>query len=996
MKTKRLKYFFALLNATCFYMIAFFLVLSSPNAHAQDHNPPLFQGSEADFADLQNHPQHSTLQIEVPNNSLARGSAFDGWQRFFSCLFHALASSHPEFKANALTRGPHVTVAYLGGLTINQLVQLIEEWTRVSGTDLREAGLLPTEPIPFVTMGSLTIQNIISMGKHNRAIALRPHPQFARWVAKLTLFLARRSPLVRHSLSEHWGEALPTEAQLAQRVHVTVLQYGGDAGPHLTPNQEVALRQTVLSLLRQTMRTPRPLKTLYFDTQDFGLDISQAPRALSERSPVAASFRLNAAGMTVAPVARLIRATTSGDPQSVNTADLFDISSTLTSSTPRPPRHNVVEFSTQAFLDARNAGASREDALRTARDQANGGLAAHPTLTAWSASRGYAPLTDADFFQGPLGEEVRQQRDFGRLPPSSNFARIPNPRPVVGMPQAVYVRQNAHPSLAPSQAVDALGWLERLGFLTATNPGTHVGGVVYASSVRGPSVDDPTGRSEGGHPSDIDTMITQRFTVPDAVATLSQARRHAAEQFIEQTLKPLMRTISEGRAALLELRLGSRASLRRPISANTPNALRQAYYDNCDLTLEDLVRGYHVDPQTGRRYSIIELLMTADFIKLKLDVFKLDGSREELSIQYLLGFLWHRQTYSLITEGFKGLPAYLLTGVYSSLEAAHLALLFRNATIVNLNLRSPGLIASATQDLVDVMVRKQNTTENAPHALSFNLRPKGLKKILALLTYLAQEGLGQDTLMWSQLEIILQRLGVTTVDATRFRRTLLEAINDRRHIEVNALKRLVNDFREFCERDQHMFNASVNARLAEYRTSHQAIRTILAEARASGHPLLNEAQEQTLRNLDAIITPEIQTRLTHPDPAHRAQLAAQLKAAEKVLETMADAISRTHLGEVAPMVEHFLKYLGPVQLALSAHRRFAPPAFWRPYIEALFPNDDVRTDAQIRALIESLRTINWATMPLESLRNWANFQRQRHKLVRPAKKNHQRNPHTFT
>lgn len=714
---------------------------------------------------------HAGLQILFPTHSLRRNDDV------FSEILTKLPAYFPEFKLNTIGRGIHASIFYLPGLSIENVRRLTQFLQSVDPAVLEKYDLI--NPVPVLDPDHIEIMEV---GHNSKFLALKPHPLFAKWVLRFGQMISEALPELGALNKIHLKGNDPSE----EGVHLSLLQYGAVHERDFSSQKIEQVRRDLTNLIRDSIRRYRishfgQSPSLTFDWSQISAELITAPRSIYFPAMPIVSYRLDRQARRI---------------QSSSVGRLF-----VLAGTGNPMDDEMLEFNVARFL------AGDERPIDTGIDS-NG--TASTEWEEWVGALQEFPAVPQDEFLKQLPEALRSTYSeavrMGWVTNTRLPAVVPTENPEDQ--NQFFITRFTHPRLAPQKGIPILKMLRELGIKSTKNAFT--GAAIYASSVR----------REVDVPGDSDVLISSLVNVPEEATTLAQAEIFAAKVFVKEVLGQYVRLVKEKKISFTELRMGSDATMGVPF-----RDLLDAYEANPYLTEADILNGSFRD-KMGRQWSLERLLqVTKDFTKGKIDYFRPDGTRADISLQFLVGFQWRGQVYFMHRNGLKGLPSLLRTAVYDGPVS------YAVAQIIS---RSITLAAIQRGSLLPVAIRELQLhgyarDRHTPPVLAEPLyTPKFLKKVLNFLILNSMGGQKVDQIFYKYVREILVREGrwQQGYNLASLDKGIQGAINYHYLTLVNSMRRDVNDVREFNERENKFAPKAWFARAVELQSKIKELRAL--------------------------------------------------------------------------------------------------------------------------------------------------------------------------
>lgn len=347
----------------------------------------------------------------------------------------------------------------------------------------------------------------------------------------------------------------------------------------------------------------------------------------------------------------------------------------------------------------------------------------------------------------------------------------------------VYFPSHFNADRDPARAFEVFEKIKNLKF--PSNEYIYSGFGLYASSLSRSFM----------FPGDYDLALNSLIYVPDSIRSFEQARDFATIKFNKYVFGHIRKLINEKSLSLIELRIGSDALMYKEKQSSYA-----AYLEHPYLSEKEFLEGEFVDKNTGRAWSLDELLKLEDFSKAKLDYFNENGERIELSLQFIYGFHWKGYTYSSKRFGIK-----ILTPLLRSMAFADL-----NTYVISAALYRPQMYHSLQKwDFAPSMIHtsfklafqysKYNELLNKPlHEVNYH--SKFIKRLYNQILILNSSPSHIDSVISQSM----QSSGFGPYNVKSVLDDIRQNLNNIDMHYLNMLKRAINDFAEFSERSQYM------------------------------------------------------------------------------------------------------------------------------------------------------------------------------------------------
>lgn len=458
----------------------------------------------------------------------------------------------------------------------------------------------------------------------------------------------------------------------------------------------------------------------------------------------------------------------------------------------------------------------------------------------------------------------------------------------------------------PARAFEVFDKIKNLKF--PSNEYIHSGFGLYASSLSRSFM----------FPGDYDLALNSLVYVPDSIRSYEQARDFATIQFNKYVFGHIKKLIQQGNISLIELRIGSDALMYKEKQSNY-----SAYLEHPYLSEKEFLEGEFVDKKTGKVWTLNDLLKLEDFSKAKIDYFNENGERFEISLQFIYGFHWRGYTYSSKRFGIK-----VLTPLLRSMAFADL-----NTYVISAALYRPQMYHSLQKwDFAPSMIHTSYklATQYSRHnyllnkdRYDINYTSKFIKRLYNQLLILNQSPSHIDKV----INETMVNSGYGPFDMNRVLDEIRQNLNNIDMHHINMLKRAVNDFAEYSERQQTMrFEDQVKHRVEEIRQGLAKLMKIIRRYPLS-EPLKKEIIYNT-RNLQQLVS-EIQA-------AGNTEAAAQKLHLESSMHTLKNSELLLALLESDILSELFDRQ---TKNFFQTYVRFAPIVYLKHLISRENPSD---------------------------------------------------------
>lgn len=696
----------------------------------------------------------------------------------FSSVLYELPIHFAGLKLNTIGRGLHSTIVYLDETRLSDVRSVIQFLSKLDQEALRKHRL--DEPVQVLDTDNI---QLMVVGTQSKFIALKPHREFIEWQMRFYQALEEFAPgiLDKHKAHRNLGSGILDP----ERVHISLVQFGERVGIKLNETQENEVKSKLKNLFIKAIddykKKNGSLPSFQFSLKENPLEMVTAPRSFLTPPIPIVTYKIQ-----------------KNDEPRISPVTTW----TLMESANNP---KTVEF----YTDQLAAGSAKPYLERDSKSNSVG-----------FGQRTFQPYPDEEFMAllpVSLGEIYR--KSLLTLSPTKKPAAVPTDNE--SRKNHFFVTSTTHYKLAPQKAFHVLELMRSLGLKSSNNVSVGLG--VYASSVR----------EEIRNPGDSDLLVTGLVYIPDHIASIEEAERTAVKDFTTVVLGQLRKLANERKIAWSELRLGSDATMGI-VDRDSISGLEENPY----LSEQDILIGRYKDKK-GKYWSLEELVALGDFMKGKIDLFT-KGKREEISLQFLAGFSWRGSTYTFQRNGIKGLPPLLRTAVYDGAHSfANAAALSRAYDLYTA--QKGAILARAIRDVTkamepqDYLLKKSGLTVIQPIWNS-----KFVKKAYNYMILLGNSGLGLDEIFFNETRRILKKESKWT-DGYSYEvlfDRVVEAINQSELKVINHLKRNVNDFREFNERQQSFREDQWLTRVEETESLLGELEQILNERKGTSSNLI--------------------------------------------------------------------------------------------------------------------------------------------------------------
>jgi len=626
-------------------------------------------------------------------------------------------------------------------------------------------------------------------GTQSRFLALKPHPEFVAWQVRFWKMVSEVGP---SWLIEHHKahRDLGEKAVSENSVHCSLVQWGGRSGIELTDQQIENLKKEMREVFEESINAIRDPYTGAPPTP-IQFDWTQMPLMVSQPSATFTAGPFDVLSLKAIPEGKL----------SLSQVIRLRIPTSEEGQT------KVIEARLDEFL-AKKAPEAPESLPNYL-----------PEKKVW------VKIEEPAFLDYIQDSRIRDAYLKAKGNTSPTWAPATVPTLDFKRANQFFIGTQTHPQLAPSKAFDSLEMLREIGFHSL--PDISIGMSVYASSAR----------QEIRNPSDVDLMINALAWVPDTVSSYEKAKLEAVGS-VRRLIEQIRDLDQEGKIAIAELRIGSDATMGYLSGDPIQDSLNNPY-----LSREDIHQGFHID-RFGKKWTLEELIALGDFTKFKIDFFK-GGRRYPISLQVGYGFNWKDHVYHFNQNGGKGVQPNLRTAVYDGAESFAIAIALARPYSYYMVQKFPTM-ARAIGEL-----RQTAKIEDEKSILQWS--PKFIKKFYNFLFLVQSNELRMDEIFYQETVRSLKEQGLSVPALNEIIDDLLRSINTPELATLNALKRNVNDFREFNEFHHHFTEMQWTTRVDETRQLLEELKTILARKELKiSREFRRELEVKTRKFVDAL------------------------------------------------------------------------------------------------------------------------------------------------
>lgn len=835
----------------------------------------------------QNPPTHQAQQphqIEEPGTTATIQIPF--WTTVFEAssndvlatVLKDISLSFGHLKLNTVGRGLHSTMLYLDNLTLEETREIVEFFENIPTSILEEYGL--NRRFKVLDPNDIRLHVV---GTKSRFIAIAPHEEMVQWQMSFWRMIQNHLPKYyeRHRTHGNLGEA----AVSAEGVHISLVQFGERFGIPLTEAQvlevQESLKHSIENAFRKTGQT-----AVWAGLDTHGIEVILPPRAIAEKPLTVYSFGLNGEGKKQTGRFVRWREKTTNQPSQIDPL----IGENLVNEV-------ILEYPVESFVQGRYD----KSADVRSKSESSSWTPVFSRYQAFSKEAALGQVGNSHLI--PLVEKYLDPWVDSTAPASRSG---PGGR-------QVYFASETHPFLDPSKGHSVSDYFRILGFNRLRNQELFTSDAIYASGVRG----------DIANPSDYDLLESVLIRVPPEV-TLNRngdgyqfARKYVASIVGATVMRRLRELIFEGRISLIELRIGSDATMGN--GSDLPFLKR--FQENPYLRESDLIRGYYKDSK-GKTWSLEDLISLGDFIKSKIDLF-VEGRRIPLSLQFFIGFEWGpegaRRISSLHTDGVKGVPPLMRTAVYQDMDSYLTSLLMRRPDTLA-RVQRGDVVPFAIRDLQSSLFKDGQVTDGIV------LYSKFMKRMLNTLLLLARSGQRLDLLF---AEPVFKELGIRFEGDTSISNLVLQirrSINQPILGELGGLKQVAVDFYEFAEAKAFFTSESVFFRLNELRTG---VDRLIAQLEIMRAPPELSAQLLEYRDLfkevDGLSLGAINQRIVELLDKHKQFEKLLYKIEGKAIQDPSFSSAAVD-PEVQRVLVHFAKKIPDLYLDFHSARRFVSGA----------------------------------------------------------------------
>lgn len=626
-------------------------------------------------------------------------------------------------------------------------------------------------------------------GTQSRFLALKPHPEFVAWQVRFWKMVSEVGP---SWLIEHHKahRDLGEKAVSESSVHSSLVQWSGRSGIELSDEQVENLKKEMREVFEESINALRDPFTGE-PPAPIQFDWTQMPLMVSQPSATFTAGPFDVLSLKATPEGKI----------SVSQVVRIRIP------TGQEGQTKVIEARIDEFL-AKKAPQAPESMPNYL-----------PEKKVW------VKMEDTAFFDYIEDSRIRDAYLKAKAALSPSWAPAAVPTLDFKRANQFFISTQTHPQLDPAKTFDSLEMLREIGFHSL--PDISIGMSVYASSAR----------KEIRNPSDVDLMINALAWVPKSVSSYEEAKS-AAGISVRRLLEQIRDLDREGKIAIAELRIGSDATMGYLSGDPIQDSLNNPY-----LSREDIHQGFHVD-RFGKKWTLEELIALGDFTKFKIDFFK-GGRRYPISLQIGYGFNWRDHVYHFNQNGGKGVQPNLRTAVYDGAESFAIAMALARPYSYYMVQKFPTM-ARAIGEL-----RQTAKIENEKSLLHWS--PKFIKKFYNFLFLAQSNELRMDEIFYQETVRSLSEQGVSVPSLNEIIDDLLRSINTPELATLNALKRNLNDFREFNEFQHHFTKMQWTTRVDETRQLLEELKTLLALKQLKvSREFRRELETKTRKFVDAL------------------------------------------------------------------------------------------------------------------------------------------------
>lgn len=692
-----------------------------------------------------------TLQVAFPT------ILFDRTENIFSEIFNKIPQNFPGLKLNTIGRGMHSTLAYLEGMKLEGVKEVIRFFESLDRATLERYDLLNE-----VHVFDAANPEFVVVGTQSKFLALKPHSEFVQWQMRFYQLLADKAPqlLEKHLSHRNFGKTIDPNS-----IHISLIQWGERYGIGLSETEVEALKSKMKALFGAEVQAFEArhgrLPEVKFSLKTHPVELVLPPRSIQSGSDVVVAIKAEGDGQPT--ISQVVRWQIDQQGKDSGLDDYGDGHGTAGA---------FIELRTQDFM----SGAEKpyDEILED---------------KAWiEKPRSFDP-EPIESFRQRLRPEIARIFDLGIRMLSPTKLPAPVLTTDISRQNRFYVTTQTHPRLEPEKGFAALE--NARGLQLHSTDGVSIGVGLYASSIR----------KEIKNPGDLDMLVNSVVHVPDSIQSIEEAEAHAVRKFVQVTIGQLRELAKKGKIAFTELRLGSDATMGIPFDDVIAGLEENPY-----LSEEDIIKGEFKD-KTGKVWSLEQLVALGDFMKGKVDLFTEHG-RIDISLQFLAGYEWKGAMYTFQRNGIKGIAPLVRTGMYDGAESSAIAISLSRVFDYYASQKGP-IVARAIRDLMKAAFghsKSINGGTPAPVEAEPLWNSKFVKKFYNFLIMLRSSGLGLDDIFFKETKAVFERQATGMPEGFTIAQLvdhLLGAINQDLLKTINTLKRNVNDFREYNERAQH-------------------------------------------------------------------------------------------------------------------------------------------------------------------------------------------------
>lgn len=402
---------------------------------------------------------------------------------------------------------------------------------------------------------------------------------------------------------------------------------------------------------------------------------------------------------------------------------------------------------------------------------------------------------DMNEFLGQLSPRMRElySKNLPELPPSRYPSIIRGKKG-----RRVLVTNQTTSVLKPARAFAVFDTVSKMGLTGTQN--TETGLTLYAS----------TGDGEVQYPGDWDLLASSLVFVPsDQAKTKEEARNAAAKIFYKEVLGQIREKILSGAISVIEFRVSSKAAM----GYSHPEDL-EGYEENLFLTEVHFLEGKYTD-ERGKVWPLEELIEHGDFTKFKLNFWR-NGKAHEISLQFLIGYIWNGEAYPLQTANRKGQLPMLRTGIAMDEGTLAIASILHRAFVLYA-IQKGQIEWSAIRELNSFWLKLDRNESHVPVSVNPVLPAKIAKKVRGLVRLILGMNPAMGEVFFKETREVLRRSGRWTENYSYgdLYVKLLQAVNQKELKSLNDFERKVNDLRELNEGKHEFDEKTMNATLKD-------------------------------------------------------------------------------------------------------------------------------------------------------------------------------------